>query len=111
MAKQENDKDTIDLFPVTPEIKGLGVATFKMTSHGSLEATLKGVVNVNDVAQLTHQSWQKEVAYWLVNLCANDLDMAIIQVKKAYVDIQNENGEPHRETLPEQEPLVKFKVK
>ncbi len=98
MAKQENDKNTTDLFPVIPEIKGLGVATFKMASHGSLEATLKGAVNVNDVAQLTRQSWQKAVAYWLVNLCANDVDIAMMQVKKAYVDIQNENGESHRET-------------
>jgi len=98
MAKQKNDKDTLDLFPVIPEIKGLGVSSFKMASHGSLEATLKGAVNVNDIAQLTLPTWQKAVAYWLVNLCANDLDIAMTQIKKAYVDIINENGEPHRET-------------
>ena len=47
----------------------------------------------------------------MVNLCANDVDIAMTQVKKAYVDIINENGEPHRETPPDKEPIVKFKVK
>lgn len=102
MAKpKKSDEQQADLFPVEPVIGALAVTEFR-TSGAEVKAILSGVTNVNDVARLDTACWQKAVADWLVALHLGDLDMALNDVKRAYVSWVNLNGETHRET-PEQE--------
>jgi len=71
MAKAKKDEEKqIDLFPVTPEIRGLGICGFKL-KDGIVEATLVGSTMVGDVALLNDHTWRKAVAEWLVALCGN----------------------------------------
>lgn len=96
MAKK-NDYTQVDMFPVIPEVTGLGITGFRL-SGASITATVEGATNVNDFALLDNPCWQKAIAKWLVTLCGTDIDIAMVQVKKAYVDLINEQGETHRPT-------------
>jgi hypothetical protein len=72
MAKNDKKDQYVndDLFPVTPEIRGLGVQEFKL-HDGNVRCTLTGQTLVNDVALLNDETWKKAVAEWLVALCGN----------------------------------------
>lgn len=96
MAKK-NREEQIDLFPEEPIIGGLAIVKFE-TSGAEVKANLVGVTNVNDVARIDNQCWQKAVADWLITLHLGDIDAALVDVKKAYVQFVNMHGEPHRET-------------
>lgn len=98
MAKPRKiEEDQLDLFPQEPVIGGLAITEFK-TSGAEVKANLVGVTNVNDVARIDTKCWQKAVADWLISLHQGDIDEALVDVKKAYVNWVNLNGEPHRET-------------
>jgi len=100
MAKTDKKLEPqTDLFPEDPVIGALAVTEFK-ASGAEVQAKLVAVTNVNDVARLDAACWRRAVAEWLVALHQGDLDMALIDVKKAYVQWANLNGESHRETLP-----------
>lgn len=96
MATKTEHKQ-IDLLPVIPTIENLGVTKFQVSGAG-VQATVEGVTNTNDIALLDNPCWQKAVGAWLLTLCGNDVDMAMVQVKKAYVDYINKAGEAHRPT-------------
>lgn len=105
MAKKDKEAQA-DLFPVEPVIGALAVTEFK-ASGAEVTAKLVGVTNINDVARLDAPCWQRAVADWLVALHLGDLDAAIVDVKKAYVQWVNLNSEHHRET-PDGGELVRF---
>lgn len=86
MAKQ-NEPEQMDLFPVTPEINGLGITKFE-TKGAEVFATLMGVTNVNDVALLTDACWKQAVADWLLQLCKGDTDNAKMLINRAWAKIQ-----------------------
>lgn len=85
MAKKKTDDVQADLFPVTPAIVGLGVTQFKV-SDGKITAVFEGAANVNDIARLDNPCWQNAGAAWLLSLCGDDVDAALIAVKNAYYD-------------------------
>lgn len=96
MAKKPNE-DQLDLFPEDIVVGGLAITEFKI-SGSEVVAKVLGVTNAHDVAKINKETWQQAIAHWLVALHNGDIDMAMIDVKKAYVQWINEHGEPHRET-------------
>lgn len=86
MAKQDNYTQT-DLFPVDPEINGLGITKFE-TKGAEVIANLSGVTNVNDIAQLTDECWKQAVADWLLMLCKGETDEAKMLINRAWAKIQ-----------------------
>lgn len=90
----------LDMFPVIPEITALGITKFEL-GGAAVKATVEGVTNTNDIALLDNPCWQKAVAEWLLNLHGGDVDLAMVSVKKAYVDYINKQDEAHRPTPAE----------
>jgi hypothetical protein len=79
-----------DLFPVVPEIAGLGISEFKIKG-GELRCVILGVTNTNDIALLGVECWQKAVAYWLLELHGGDEEEAINTFNKAALEFANRN--------------------
>lgn len=86
-----------DIFPVKPEIAGLGITKFEIRG-AEIKAQVEGVTTTNDAALIDNFCWQKAIAAWLLTLCGDDLDAAIVEIKKSYVALINRQGEAHRET-------------
>ncbi len=76
-----------DMFPVKPEISGIGIVKFE-TKGAEVSATLAGVTNVNDVALLTDECWQEAVAEWLLNLHKGDVDAAKMSINRVMLKVQ-----------------------
>jgi hypothetical protein len=70
MAKKQFEEIQDELFPVTPEIRGLAISQFRV-KDGAIDASLSGATLVTDIAMLNDDVWRKAVAEWLVNLCGN----------------------------------------
>lgn len=96
MAKKQETQ--LDMFPVIPEVVGLGITKFEI-GGASVKATVEGVTNTNDIALLDNPCWQKAVAEWLLSLHGGDVELSLVSVKKAYVDLINKTDEAHRPTV------------
>ncbi len=95
MAKKTETQ--LELFPIIPEITTLGITKFEV-GGAAVKATLEGVTNTNDIALLDNPCWQKAVAEWLITLHGGDVDLAMVSVKKAYIEYINKSAEGHRPT-------------
>lgn len=69
----------IDMFPIVPEIKNLGITRFRLDG-AELKAELEGAVNVNDIARIDDRAWINAVAQWLLVLCQGDRHTAITHI-------------------------------
>lgn len=71
MAKKKNcEPDTIDMFPVDPIIRGLGIVDIKL-KDGEVIADLRGRTLVSDIAGFSQDTWRKALAEYIVALCGN----------------------------------------
>ena len=87
MPKKLDNELTVDMFPVDPEIRGLGISEFKIKA-GDVFAILTGQTLVTDAASFNDETWKKSVAEWLVNLCGNHdcVQSYLDQARKIYFD-------------------------
>ena len=90
MAKSEEVQ--LDLFPVDPEITGLGITKFE-TKGAEVVGTIMGVTNVHDIALLTNECWKKAVSEWLVMLCENDSHEIHMLLGRASEKFDEQHGE------------------
>ena len=91
MAKQINEEQ-LDLFPVKPEITGLGITKFE-TKGAEVIGTVMGVTNVHDIALLTDDCWKIAVAEWLTRLCKGDSHEARNLINLAWSRLQEQESE------------------
>lgn len=92
MAKKKDEFAQIDLFPVSPEIRGLSITEFKI-KEGTVSANLNGVTMMTDVAAVTDETWRKSIAEWLVALCSNNggmIDGYIDEARQRAYELERE---------------------
>jgi hypothetical protein len=82
MAKQAEDTQTEDLFPVAPEISAIGITELKLKG-GEISGKIQAVANVHDIALLDDKAWQKAAALWLMTLCGGSPHVAMHQLNAA----------------------------
>ncbi|MEM7019158.1 MAG: hypothetical protein AAF512_17675 [Pseudomonadota bacterium] len=75
MGKQE------EMFPTKPQINNIGVVEAKL-SDGELQSKLTAGCNVNDLSELTNETWAPAVAEWLLDL-AGDIEIAQVYLREA----------------------------
>jgi hypothetical protein len=77
----------IEMFPVDPEIRELGIVEFRLKG-AVVEAALVGATNVVDVARLTLDAWRTAVADWLLRLYGGDVVEAQMELERLWAKSQ-----------------------
>jgi hypothetical protein len=86
--KSDTDSEQLDLFPIDPEIRNLGVTEFKL-SGSALTGKLLAVTDTSDIALLTPERWGEAAAVWLVKLFGGDwfkIHAAVNRAHSEYCD-------------------------
>lgn len=96
MAKKTDiHEQQIDMFPQRAEIAGLGITEFKIKGS-QVSASLDGVINTNDIAQITDDCWKVAIAEWLFKLSqckATEVISLIYEVEKRMTEAAEEANE------------------
>ena len=96
MAKKtDTQEQQIDMFPQKAEIAGLGITEFKIKGS-QVSASLDGVINTNDIAQITDDCWKVAIAEWLFKLAqckTSEVISLIYQVERRMTEAAEEAEE------------------
>jgi hypothetical protein len=90
----------MNLFPINPEIKNLGVVDVKLRG-GALDISMIGATEACDLATIQPVQWAKAVAEWLVRLCEGKDGLAEAYLNAAQVQYNDERGAREKDVVLE----------
>jgi hypothetical protein len=95
---QNPELSQMNLFPVNPEIKNLGVVDVKLKA-GALDISMIAATEATDLAMIQPEQWGKAVAEWLVRLCADKEHLAEAYLNFAILQYSDECKAREKDTV------------
>jgi hypothetical protein len=98
MKPKDSELSQMNLFPINPEIKNLGVVDVKL-KVGALDISMIAATEATDLAMVQPMQWAKAVAEWLVRLCEGKDGMAEAYLNAAQLQYSDECGAREKDVV------------